>query len=361
MAVRVPDLFPLAALHAAEEAGFVRFQTHPRLPYRIYNYTERCAYARAWDDVTRACRGLIVDEDWTILARPFPKFFNYGEPSAPELDLDASAVVTEKLDGSLGILYPTDEGYAVATRGSFTSDQALHATEVWKAEYGRRGWPESNVSWLFEIVYPANRIVVDYGDTDDLILLAGIDTETGLSVPVGDEWPGPRAETHPYRTLAAALAAEPRPNTEGFVVYFPDSNERVKIKQEDYVALHRIVTGLNARTVWEHLRDGKPLVDLLEPLPAEFHDWVREVAEELHMIVYDRVAAAKDAYDEITGLEIPADATRKDFALRAALRPERALLFLLYDGKDIVGPIWRDAKPEAQWNPANRSFSEDVA
>jgi hypothetical protein len=54
------------------------------------------------------------------------------------MDLAARCVVTDKLDGSLGILYPTPDGHAIATRGAFVSEQALHATELWLDRYA--GW-----------------------------------------------------------------------------------------------------------------------------------------------------------------------------------------------------------------------------
>lgn len=262
MSVYLHDLFALVQLEAALEQRYVRRQAHPELPLSILNYTEAAAYDRAWNDVTRQCRGLIYETGTLrVVARPFPKFFNHGEPSAPELDLEAPAVVIDKMDGSLGILYPTewhssDDGptpveWAIATRGSFQSDQALHATEVWNQRYAPRFVPLDGVTYLFEIIYPENRIVCDYGDLDDLVLLDVLETSSGRSLRHAFTWPGPEAQVHAYATLAAALEAEPRPNAEGYVIYFPDTDDRVKVKQADYVALHRILTGTNARHVYE--------------------------------------------------------------------------------------------------------------
>lgn len=56
---------------------------------------------------TRTCRGLIVHSTTgRVLARPWAKFVNHGRPEAETLDLAAPVEVTDKLDGSLGILYP---------------------------------------------------------------------------------------------------------------------------------------------------------------------------------------------------------------------------------------------------------------
>ena len=60
------------------------------------------------------------------------KFFNLEE--RPETALPALPPgpfeVFEKVDGSLGILYHAGDGPALASRGSFTSDQALRGTRL---------------------------------------------------------------------------------------------------------------------------------------------------------------------------------------------------------------------------------------
>ncbi|MBC8091663.1 MAG: 2'-5' RNA ligase, partial [Pseudonocardia sp.] len=231
--------------------GFVRAQRHPTLPLTIFNYTERTVYERKWNVATQACRGLIASHG-TVVARPFRKFFGHLEPNAPAAQPDEPVIAMDKIDGSLGVLYPQPDGWAVATRGSFVSDQAQHATALWQREYAPRFTPPSGVTVLVEIVHPANRIVLDYGDRDELVLLGGVDIASGRTVDVTG-WPGPVAERFPYPTFAAALAAPPRPGAEGLVVYIPRLDERIKLKQADYVTLHRLIFGLTTRRVWERL------------------------------------------------------------------------------------------------------------
>src|SRR4051812_27421593 len=116
-------MFTQAELDASEVEGYVRVRQHPEDPELwIANYTEKAAYESHWDNVTLNCRGLIFNAFGDILARPFPKFFNYGQASCPVIDLDEEAIVSDKMDGSLGILYKFDGKLAIATRGSFTSD-----------------------------------------------------------------------------------------------------------------------------------------------------------------------------------------------------------------------------------------------
>jgi RNA ligase len=356
------EVVDVSALEAAIAAGYVRRQVHPSEPLAILNYTEKAAYENVWTEVTLACRGLIYRSDTLeIAARPFGKFFNHGQPGAPALDLAEPAVVTDKADGSLGILYPTASGHAVATRGSFTSDQAVHATQVWQARYAGTFAPQAGVTYLFEIVFPENRIVLDYGALDDLILLATIDMATGRDIlaPVVT-WPGPVIEVMPAASLAEALALPPRDNAEGLVVLQPRSGHRLKIKQSDYIELHRIVTNLNARTVWRHLVHGRALADLVAPLPDEFHGWCRSVADQLEAGVAARHAELQQAYHGIVAT-LPDSFSRKDFAVVAAVHPERWAMFLLLDGRDVRPELGRRAEPAASWTPSGRTHGEDTA
>lgn len=244
------DVVPFQELSVLIETGYVRQRAHPDLPLSILNYTQRCQYDHAWTNTSRACRGLIYNTDtMEVVARPWPKFHNYGEHEDGTLDMDAPCYVTDKMDGSLGILYPTFDGCAIATRGSFESEQAIHATELLRERYPTFS-PRPGLTYLFEIIYADNRVVLDYGDMDDLVLLGVLDTETGLDYQGYFHWPGPFCEIMPGTTLADALALPPRPNAEGVVVTYL-TGLKVKIKQDDYVALHRIMTHLNARNVWE--------------------------------------------------------------------------------------------------------------
>jgi RNA ligase len=395
MTTAIDDLLDPFDLTAAVEAGMVRVQTHPTLPLRIFNYTEQAVYTRTWTPVTRQCRGLIVDADGNVVARPWPKFFNYGEHAAGALDLAAPVEVTEKADGSLGILYSSDSGWAVATRGSFASEQATHATELYQRRYADAlDWePASGVTYLFEIVFPANRIVLDYGDMDDLILLGAVDIETGrLYGPnheVANGWPGPRIDVHDHTTLAHALAAGPRPNAEGLVVRYLDGHHAgtlVKIKQDDYVSLHRVITGLTSRRLWEraavfavltaapetpirrigqmlHLdaADVAAIVDaspewadeVRKTAPEEFTDWIDATLASLQGRAVALVVEARTAADQVRNL------TRKEAAMAIADHPLRAMVFSALDGRDITAQAWATIRPEAEKPFAARS--EDVA
>jgi RNA ligase len=351
-----------AELSRQIEEGWVRLQSHPTLPLFIYNYTERAQFARHWNDYTLACRGLICDSDGVVVARPWKKFFNLGEGYA-EFDWDAPVEVTDKKDGSLGILYSYDPGWGIpamgiATRGSFDSDQARHANSVFYARYMNHpdmNWDAPNdFTFLFEIIYPNNRIVLNYGDLDDLVLLGAVHKEYGYYLGPSEAsailaWPGPVTEVFPYRTLQDAFSADPRENAEGYVIR--SGNKMVKIKQVDYLELHRLVTNLNERTVWDALQNGRGVMEICEPLPDEFHLFVKDTAWKL---LGDFKYREQQLITEYTNARLTAIACqavdtegvdRKVFASVVKNSPNKKYMFALLDKKPIDGLIWQELKP----------------
>lgn len=355
------------------EGGFIRTQDHPSLPLRLFNYTEKAQFSRMWNTATLACRGLIVNvETQEIVARPFPKFFNWGETPPKgrrfKMEMDERVIVTDKVDGSLGILYASRrrEGDTFATRGSFVSQQAMHATKLWRERYQNEVQDRMDpaLTYLFEIVYPENRIVVNYGAMDDVVLLGAVHKDTGriLGPEMFPAWPGRRVVVMPHTTLASAVAAKPRPGKEGMVVRSLNDGLMLKIKQEDYVSLHRVVTGLNEKEIWRRAMKADIELDgfdavvspekVLGDIPDELHDWVRSVVTRLSAEVYSMLGIARDVYLRAASIEYPENtfsrAHRKQFAtniqqIRAAWLTKA--LWLMYDGHDPREFLWKQVEP----------------
>lgn len=316
--------------------GWLRSQRHPEADLWIYNYTEQTQFENHWTPETLMCRGLIVSESGEVVARPFGKFFNYGdERNLPEIPNEPFHV-TEKIDGSLGILYEIDGEARIATRGSFTSEQAIEGTAMLRdtdLHYGENSTP------LFEIIYPENRIVVDYGDTRELVLLTAIDRATGTDSTL-PQYSG-RTVQHYGQVDVDTLHAKEGPNREGFVVTF-ESGLRMKIKFAEYVRLHKIVTGVNARMIWENMRDGNDLAAILDGIPDEIYNWIRDVesglAEAFHGIESEAIYTFDNRPD-----------TDERKALAAYFTQSKAnpsVLFRMLDGKPYEDLIWKAVKPE---------------
>ena len=254
--MRLSDLVDLDRFQSAVDEGLVTDRRHRGL--RILNYTNKATYSETWDEITTLCRGLVVDAEGEVVARPFPKFFGVQEPHAPTIPDGCAMHVTEKLDGSLGIAYQHDGEIRITTRGRLDSPQAHQATEIWRERYAAVRFG-SDVTPLFEVIYPENRVLIDYGSTRDLVLLAVIDIGTGADLPLDAiEWPGPAAADHRFGSINEIIAHTEEGShdelTEGFVARFDTGpggpHLRIKVKSGRYVDLHRLKYGLNARRVW---------------------------------------------------------------------------------------------------------------
>ncbi len=311
------------------EGGYISARPHPTAPLRIYNYTARAQYANAWNPATLTCRGLIADETGKIVARPFTKFFNLDQL---EHLPDEPFEVYEKLDGSLGILYWLDDEPQIATRGSFESTQAQVATCLLR-QYDLSALDRS-VTYLFEIIYPQNRIVVDYGSRQELVLLAMIDTATGHEYPLA-EVGFPLVKRYDEVKDIASLTALNLDNSEGFVVRFA-GGMRVKVKCAEYVRLHRLLTGVTEKTILEdYLMTGADTNELFERVPDEFNAWLRQTIDNFRE-QYDRIE--REARQIFAAAEAE---TRKEYAAIFTRIPYSAILFQMLDGKDYTRSIWK--------------------
>lgn len=356
--MNIYDLAPKSLWDQMLQERMISIQTHPTLPLFIYNYTQSAQFSKTWNAATLASRGLIVDADGEVVAHPFTKFFNYGELSEDDISgLTGRVVASDKLDGSMGVGYrnPETGEINIATRGSFASDQALHATELYLHKYAGKWAPREDSTYIWEIIYPENRIVLDYGPKDDLVLIGRVNTNTGVSAPINevDEWPFERADVFDHNSMGDALRAAPRENAEGIVVHFVESDSRVKLKQDDYVRLHRIVTGVTARRVWDVLQSGDGIDAWLADMPEEFATFIRQTAAELqaeHDEVADRI---ERIYSEIIS-ELPEDHEQRDFALAVkenADGADRGLLFSRHKGAKLkIWPLLRPSHiPLTNW------------
>ncbi len=309
-------------------------QKHPNADLFIYNYSQKVQYDKLWNEVTMQTRGLILDSEMNIIAKPFRKFFNLEElqpQEIPHLSFD----VFEKLDGSLGILYWLNDTPYIATRGSFESEQAKHATAILHSKYQHTfDKLDRNKTYLFEIIYPENRIVVDYGALDDLILITIICHTTGdesiddIGFPIVKRYDG-------INDLKGLKSLEEN-NKEGFVVRFKNGF-RMKIKFEEYVKLHRIITGVSNIIIWEYLSEGKPFDEFLEKVPDEFYNWVKKTQKEL-LMQFDKIL--NECKSVFTELE-----TRKETALYFQTQKYPSVLFSMLDGKTPDRVIWKMIRP----------------
>lgn len=331
---------------------------HPGLPLTIYNYTVKATMTplAEWTEPMKDCRGLILDRDGYIVGRPFRKFWNMSQV-LDQVPVGELFAVWEKLDGSLGIVCSYAGERVVATRGSFESEQAVWFKRWMDAKHP--GFTPSGETWLFEIIYPDNRIVVDYGDRKEGVLLAVMAPD---GVELTDLFNG-QIRFHSARCFDgikdfAVINSDPQfAGEEGFVVKWANGF-MAKVKADEYCRLHRLITQCSTRTIWELLRSGAGIQELVDRVPAEFAYWVAGVASGLQR-KHDslKIMTAYHMANYGTGAT-GAEFSRKEFALWAKQQEHPQLLFALLDGKGISDMCWKLVEPE--WATPFRKESEDA-
>jgi RNA ligase len=114
------------------------------------------------------------------------------------------------------------------------------------------------------------------------------------------------------------------------------------VKFADYVRLHRIVTGVSTITVWEHLSGGLPFGELLDRVPDELYTWLNTYVAELRA----QFAAVENECRALMA-DPKVDLTnRKATAEFFADKPNRAVLFRMYDNKSYDAIVWRMLRPD---------------
>jgi len=396
----------LTTLEKYYENGLLHKQTHPTLDLTIWNYSPKVQYERLWDDVTMQCRGLVTNSKGEIVARPFKKFFNYEEHKPEDLP-NESFEVYEKMDGSLGILFyyeyelsderryniwfnnnyetgmerffdpnnlpdfdnsyyeptPKTKGeWIIATRGSFTSPQAIKGKELLEKYNFER--LNTGYTYLFEIIYKENRIVCNY-DYEDLVLLGMINTKTGDEVNIRNDNEDIRFKNMIsnigfrvvmlYKTWGEGydlLKEEISNDREGYVIRFKNGF-RMKIKGDEYVRLHRILTNISSRDIWEYLKDNKPFDELLEKVPDEFNQWVKETVQDLRYACFqlrERAGKLHDGFRYGKYNDRDPEPSKKEFAEFVMKQPKvlHAIMFAMWNGNNekVDDIIWKIIKPE---------------
>jgi RNA ligase len=341
--------------------GLVSLSRHPELPLSVACYTRTCQFDRAWDEVTKVCRGLVIHDDGRIIGRGLPKFFAYGDPIA-EIPKGKFYTAYDKMDGTLIHVTEFEGETLVWTKGSFVSphcDEARLFLGSWKPREGHTA--------LFEGIFDFNRVVVNYRDFRGLVLLGDVNNETGADgahpgdVAEASGWHGEvvvERSSVPISTLAGLcddpLAGE---NREGFVVIWPNQtgpSHRIKFKFRRYLELHRTLTHLTERRVHEMLISatealgaGSPddydsIVNaFLEVIPDELDREVRGVIKRLMQDTETALEGPQRAVESVSALTARKEVAEAFSSIEGL---DKRLAWLLYDGK------WGQARLQALRN-----------
>lgn len=318
----------------------------------LFNYNDALIFDNEWSYFETVSRGLIIcKKTGEVVARPFDKFFNWMQNG--RFSTGYMKTIMEKLDGSIGILYRLNGEYLIATRGSFKSEQAVKATAMLRDKYNIRYVDDeipNELTLIFEIIYPANRIVVDYYGRTELVLTAVRNRHTGEYVPF---YPDGNSEHSVFELAEKFKFGLPKvyafnnvneiveklnwlsADDEGFVVEFSDG-QRFKFKGNKYLELHRLLSGLSFRNTIKAVASGNEKY-IRSQIPDEFRgtfdEWVRRVVQ----FTNDVTRKVEDAY------QLAPKETRKEYAMYVTNKHNdiKGLMFLRYDNKDYKPHIYQ--------------------
>lgn len=336
--MKLKDYLDIDLLRKMIDLGYVNVTKHDFVDLYILNYSKMCTIDQMWNDVTEKCRGLIVDAVGNIRALPFKKFYNYEEIQDKSIIPNLPFNAYEKMDGSLGISYWIGNTMFLATRGSFKSNQAMMGTAILHS----RGWDvlnqlDKNLTYLFEIITQEDPKVVNYGELEEIFLLAVIDTNTGKELNIDDfdhlfriapEW----RNVKEWRNLRDRIDGT---NREGFVIKF-DNGFRLKLKYQEYFELHHLLYGLTDNAIFDmlcndQLDDLQVIIDKLpEPQKIKIEYIINQYIIDFNIIKRQCINDFRSDFE-----------TRKDAAEYFKTCKYPSVLFAMLNGEDITRYIWK--------------------
>lgn len=306
---------------------------------RIYTYVNHC---KTWNDLTLNSRGIIFNrKTGKVVGRTFPKFFNMNqrvETQERNLPWHLGYRIFRKEDGWLGTLFRHAGQHKIATKGSFKSIGAIWATERLK-RYDLTNLPDE-VTLLFELICPETHIVVDYGDREDLVLLAAYNRHTGEEYDWeqvekwSKEFGFTLIDSYDQNWLGycrGQLKTVAGNELEGFVIRF-NNGLRVKIKSEDYFRRSDMIKRLTPLGVWRTMVHGVVPVHVWRMIDPEYYDLLNTIAQTLKT----KYAAVQSEINEQFS-QICNYSDRKTFAEVVKRMTHTSALFAVYDALNKYG------------------------
>jgi len=307
----------------------------------ILNYSP---FARS-DRYANLCRGTIFYSDGALAVLPLIRFFNLHEVQVANLDW-RTALALEKLDGSMIVAWFGRDGkWHLSTKrmvdflpvSKFASQDKIDLAEKFRESFADFEAELNTKYWyIFEGVFPENRIVTNYEDSrHGLYLLAMRHSQSLQEVgPSGIQdivktWNSknvryPRSYYVRNADAIKSLFADWPEDAEGVVMVDANFN-RIKIKQDSYVRLHHVISNVNSvRNIIDIVLNGESH-EVLSYFP-EMEEMFRDIEKSLNMLKRDIMTI----FGEFNSLP-----TQKDFALAVKDLPYAPFLFRLRKGEDL--------------------------
>jgi hypothetical protein len=307
--------------------------------------------------IVRQCRGIIFEKYTNYcVCKGFNKFFNWNETNAAKIDWNNFRVLS-KYDGSIIKCWWYDGEWHISTNNTIdakTAETKIEGItfydlflETFQDVYGigfyeyANSYLETNTVYLFELIGPKNRIVINYDRPN--IYLIGIFkrlayfkyVENNIYAANFDIYKGePTNYLHVPKTfecknfndvLNALIALD---NThEGFVIMDKNFN-RIKMKTENYVILHKQWNNGNITT--------KRVLEIIKSNSID--DYISVFPENLIFVsdvIVNLKAYIKCVLNDLWYFKRFLDLSRKEYAkeVKETYITNSNFLFRLYDKK----------------------------
>lgn len=287
--------------------------------YSLFCYTKDQFYNHPWDEVTITHRGMIYDQTGKRINRPFDKIFNLGEHESTKIDNVLNLLKTEqyevldKMNGHLVIVsYDVDrDNLFVTTKGSFKhemidNDIAVLAKTKIDMIIKRRKY---NITFMFESIVSYDKhslydsTIEKYQlDKDSLVLIGAVNNETGKSYnhsylqSFAYEFGVPVVKIFNNKHISSIKDMTSMLNEtgiEGYVIHFPDTGFRFKIKTYDYVKL-RYVNDLTIEKIVKEFSKGG-MERLYKDYKEELYPIFKALQTDFEIFIFEKLKMSDDS------------------------------------------------------------------
>lgn len=301
------------------------------------------------------CRGIILDEadNWKVVCYSFNRFFNLGQNHAAELDW-SSVKIQKKLDGSLVRAFFYGRGgptWNFATSGNADAagevgfDNNLTFKELIESTGHYPDYEDSNKCFTFELTSPYNKVVISY-PTVSMTLLSVRNLDT-----LEEEDPAIYAEKYGWKLIEEETMVAKHPKQvewaaslmdgskeEGYVCVDKNFN-RIKIKNPQYVLLHRFKSCFSKRNLFEIalIRENSEVASYFPEYIEEFNKYESDIS-----ILINKV---EEVWSSVAHIE-----NQKEFAMLAIQKPFSGVLFAKKKNPDLlINQLVRQSRAENVW------------
>lgn len=326
----------------------VRVSLHPDFPLCILNYTPRSDKACP---LARECRGLVLETgSWELVARAFPRFFNWGEmPEEQKQFCFSNFLVQHKEDGSFLLVYFYQGRWFVNTRSTFGEGLIYnHRHYTWHQVFLQAcglsaldeldKYLDRELTYVCELCSPYNRIVRYYEKPQVFLLTVfrGFQElpweETRKLCPSIFQPVEQVAITSHQDALEYVKQKEQSDRTFEGLVLRDQNNFRLKLKNPGYLKLHDVLANeygkLSKSRAFELFLQGEK-GEVLSYFP-EF----KPVFDDLEQEIKDCVNQLESLWKQHHHLT-----DQKEFALKVKDHPLAPVLFharkLSQEGQDV--------------------------